>query len=89
MSALLLVLIPPALLAIVLLLCFVGCSFEPGTSPISEFTHYSDQTILPTVGLVGYWPLGERGGGDNRSRRHQRGAQRRLFEPRVSRRSGQ
>jgi hypothetical protein len=62
MSAPLLVLLPAALLAIVLLLCFVGCVFEHGTSPLPEFTEYSDKTILATVGLVGYWPLGESAG---------------------------
>jgi hypothetical protein len=61
MSASLLVLIPPALLAIVLLLCFVGCGVE-GHGTLPTFTQYSTVTILPTPGLVGYWPLGEPAG---------------------------
>ena len=61
MSAPLLVFIPTALLAIVLLLCFVGCVFEHGVG-LPAFTTYSDDTILATVGLAGYWPLGEPAG---------------------------
>jgi hypothetical protein len=60
MSAPLLVLIPAALLAIVLLLCFVGCVFP--IHDLAEFHKYSDESVLPTVGLVGYWPLGEAAG---------------------------
>jgi hypothetical protein len=59
MSASLLVLIPPALLAVVLLLCFVGCNFH---APTDFFTKYSDATILQSPGLVGYWPLGDPAG---------------------------
>ena len=60
MSASLLVLIPPAVLAAVLLLCFVGCATP--TFRVRHFTEYSTATILPTPGLVGYWPLGEAAG---------------------------
>jgi concanavalin A-like lectin/glucanase superfamily protein len=60
MSASLFVLIPPALLVIVLLLCFVGCNFQGhGIDPFSE---YSTVTILPSTGLAAYWPLGEPAG---------------------------
>jgi hypothetical protein len=60
MSASLLVLIPPAL-AVVLLLCFVGCELSR-TGLAEPFTQYSTATILPSTGLVGYWPLGEAAG---------------------------
>ena len=61
MSASLFVLIPPALLVIVLLLCFVGCEFH-GHGQLPAFTEYSTATILPSPGLVAYWPLGEPAG---------------------------
>src|SRR6266478_787563 len=66
MSASLLVLIPPALLAIVVLLCFVGCVlYRSGNAPSTElfgppFTQYSDVTIDSNP--VSYWPLGEAAG---------------------------
>ena len=60
MSASLLVLIPPTLLAIVLLLCFVGCTNEYRDFDVTpSVIDYSANTILPTPGLVAYWPLGE------------------------------
>jgi hypothetical protein len=59
MSASLLVLIPPTLLAIVLLLCFVGCTNEYRPFDVLRPSNYSTDTILPTPGLVAYWPLGE------------------------------
>src|SRR3954447_2352146 len=60
MSASLLVLIPPTLLAIVLLLCFVGCTNEYRPFDVTpSVIDYSTNTILPTPGLVAYWPLGE------------------------------
>jgi Concanavalin A-like lectin/glucanases superfamily len=70
MSASLLVFIPPVLLALVLLLCFVGCVLDtegapgqPGPEPSGPpFTQYSTVTVLPTRGLVSYWPLGEPAG---------------------------
>jgi concanavalin A-like lectin/glucanase superfamily protein len=62
MSASLLVLIPPAFLAVVLLLCFVGCTLDTSGLGNPAFTQYSTATILPSPGLVGYWPLGEAAG---------------------------
>ena len=62
MSSSLLVLIFPVLLAIVLLLCFVGCGLETGGIGNPAFLRYSTVTVLPTSGLVGYWPLGEPAG---------------------------
>src|ERR1700716_438938 len=59
MSAPLLVLIPPTLLAIVLWLCFVGCTNDYQDFDILPFTQYSTVTILPSPGLAAYWPLGE------------------------------
>ena len=59
MSASLLVLIPPAVLAAVLLLCFVGCTNEYRPFDVLRPSNYSTDTILPTPGLVAYWPLGE------------------------------
>jgi hypothetical protein len=63
MSASLLVLIPPTLLAIVLLLCFVGCTNEYRDFDVApSVADYSTDTILPNPGLVAYWPLGEADG---------------------------
>jgi Concanavalin A-like lectin/glucanases superfamily len=62
MSASLAVVIPLALLAIISLLCFVGCALKDYGLGASPFTQYTDQTILPTAGLVAYWPLGEPSG---------------------------
>jgi hypothetical protein len=56
MSAPLLIVIPLALLAIVALLCSVGCSFQHGIAP---FTTYTDDTVLANPAVVAYWPLGE------------------------------
>ena len=57
---------PLALLAIVLAVCFVGCFLDSvgvaGPTEISPFTLYSDETVLPTPGLVSYWPLSEASG---------------------------
>jgi hypothetical protein len=50
---------PPALLAIVLWLCFVGCTNDYQDFDILPFTQYSTVTILPSPGLAAYWPLGE------------------------------
>jgi hypothetical protein len=59
MSAPFLVVIPVALLAIVLLLSFIGCHHNnPNTQTTTDFFKYTS-TILPTPGLVAYWPLGE------------------------------
>ena len=61
MSASLLVATPPALLALVFLLCFVGCDRVFGLEPIPEnppFTKYTP-SILDEPTLVAYWPLGE------------------------------
>ena len=60
MSALLLVIVPVALLVLVSWLCFVGCSFEGhGMLP---YTTYTTVDILPHPALVAYWPLGEAAG---------------------------
>ena len=58
MSVPLLILIPIGLLAIVALLCFVGCSFQPGAA-ILPWTTYTDATVLANPSVVAYWPLGE------------------------------
>jgi hypothetical protein len=62
MSAPLLVAVPLALLAIVFLLCFVGCDFHgqvpPPPPPFFKYT----QSILDEPTLVAYWPLGEPAG---------------------------
>jgi Concanavalin A-like lectin/glucanases superfamily len=59
MSASVLLAIPFALLAIVLLLCFVGCDFPLGQLPEPKpFTEYSSK-ILAEPTLVAYWPLDE------------------------------
>ena len=60
MSASVLLAIPFALFAIVLLLCFVGCGFEHGQLA-GGFTTYTS-SILAEPTLVAYWPLGEAGG---------------------------
>jgi Concanavalin A-like lectin/glucanases superfamily len=61
MSVSLLVAIPFVLLAIVLLLCFVGCDALFGLDELPDPTpfHQYTPTILTEVTLVGYWPLGE------------------------------
>jgi hypothetical protein len=58
MSASVLVWLPIGLLAVVSLVCFVGCDvvFDLDRHP---FTRYSDETILSNPALVAYWPLGE------------------------------
>jgi hypothetical protein len=65
MSASLLVAIPFALLAIVLLFGFVGCDALFGLDPLPDpgppFTRYTPK-ILEEPTLVAYWPLGEVGG---------------------------
>jgi hypothetical protein len=64
MSASLLVALPFALLAIVLLLCFVGCDELFGLDELPDptpFHKYTD-TILAEPTLVAYWPLGEAAG---------------------------
>jgi hypothetical protein len=58
MSAALFVWLPAALLAVVSLLCFVGCKFDPGGA-LPSFTQYTDLTILSNATLAAYWPLGE------------------------------
>jgi Concanavalin A-like lectin/glucanases superfamily len=65
MSTSLLVAIPFALFAIVLLLCFIGCDALFGLDHIPDpkpaFTRYT-KTILAEPTLVAYWPLGEAAG---------------------------
>jgi hypothetical protein len=62
MTAPLLILIPLSLLAIVLLLSFVGCGLDESGLGNPAYTQYTTNTILPTTGLVAYWPLGEMAG---------------------------
>jgi hypothetical protein len=64
MSASLLVAIPFALLAIVLLLCFVGCDELFGLDELPDPTpfHRYSESILAEATLVAYWPLGEAAG---------------------------
>jgi hypothetical protein len=66
MSASLFLFVPLALLAIVLLLSFLGCNGSSSSSsstlpanPPAHFFDYTNGTILPTPGLLAYWPLGE------------------------------
>jgi hypothetical protein len=59
MSASLVVLIPLALLAIITLLCFVGCTLQTGG--LGDYGKYHD-TVAGTAGLVAYWPLSETSG---------------------------
>jgi hypothetical protein len=61
MSASLVVLLPVILLAIVTLLCFVGCGFSGQATGLSPFTKYSDATVLANPAVVAYWPLREAG----------------------------
>jgi hypothetical protein len=61
LSIALVILVPLGLLAILGLLCFVGCSFQ-GQS-IALWTSYSDDTVLANPAVVAYWPLGESGDG--------------------------
>jgi hypothetical protein len=65
MSASLLIAIPVALLAIVLLFCFIGCAelfgLDEIPDPKPDFTRYTP-TILAEPTLVAYWPLGELAG---------------------------
>jgi hypothetical protein len=58
LSAPLIILVPFGLLAIVGLLCFVGCSFQPGAA-LPLWTTYTDGTVLANPAVVAYWPLGE------------------------------
>ena len=57
MSALLIILVPLGLLAIVALLCFAGCSFQG--QALALWTKYTDDTVLANPAVVAYWPLGE------------------------------
>jgi hypothetical protein len=62
MSASLLIVIPFALLAIVLLFCFVGCDIIFDLDHVADpFTRYTE-IILAEPTLVAYWPLGEAAG---------------------------
>jgi hypothetical protein len=74
MSTPFLVVIPIALLAIVVLLSFVGCDDGSLTLPATtvKFSKYSGHTILPTPGLVAYWTLDDTGGTTAKNR-HQPG----------------
>src|SRR5882672_8204022 len=68
MSASLFVWLPAAVLAVVALLCFVGCNKvlglddktfgDPPPAP-APFTDYRGTTILPNPNLVAFWPLVE------------------------------
>jgi hypothetical protein len=59
MSASLVVLIPLALLAIVLVLGFVGCGLDESGTGNPPFTKYTDNTVLANAAVVAYWPLSE------------------------------
>jgi hypothetical protein len=61
MSASLLIAIPLALLAIVLLFCFIGCDLVLGLQHLDPFRRYTE-VILAEPTLVAYWPLGEAAG---------------------------
>jgi hypothetical protein len=62
MTASLIVLVPLALLAIVLLLCFIGCGLSTtGTKQVTDYTDY-DGTVTGTANLVAFWPLNEASG---------------------------
>lgn len=60
MSTSLIVLIPVVLLAIIPLLCFVGCVFAPNKG-VTDFGQYED-AILNTPNLVAFWPLDDTSG---------------------------
>ena len=62
MSALMLVAVPVALLAIIYLLCFVGCGFDVPTEPPPPFTAYTSSILDDEPTLIAYWPLGEPAG---------------------------
>jgi Concanavalin A-like lectin/glucanases superfamily len=62
MSASLLAFVPLALLAIVLLLCFVGCTLDTTGVGKSPFGLYTQTTIVPHPALVAYWPLHDAAG---------------------------
>jgi len=59
MSATLFLLVPVGTIAIVWLLCFVGCSFQPGQ--VADYYQY-ENTVTGTNGLVAFWPLNETSG---------------------------
>jgi hypothetical protein len=59
MSASLVVLIPLALLAIVVVLGFVGCGLDTSGTGNPPFTTYTDNTVLANAAVVAYWPLSE------------------------------
>jgi hypothetical protein len=62
MSASLFILIPSALLAVVFLLCFVGCGFDLSGQGVAQYQKYYAETILPTPELLAFWPLSEPAG---------------------------
>ena len=62
MSTPFVVMLPIALLAIVILLSFVGCDEDDAlnsTQPINPWIKYSQDTVLQTPTLVAYWRLTE------------------------------
>ena len=59
MSTSLIVLIPLILLAIVGMLCFVGCAFDSDGTSGPLFTTYTGTTILLNPSIIAYWPLRE------------------------------
>jgi Concanavalin A-like lectin/glucanases superfamily len=62
MTALLVVILPFALFAIVALTCFVGCGLSTtGTKQIVDYQEYQ-QTVTTTNGLVAFWPLNDASG---------------------------
>jgi len=60
MSASLIVLLPVALLAIVSVLCFVGCTLPLEGLPATPFTEYSSKTVLLDPAIIAYWPLNDK-----------------------------
>jgi hypothetical protein len=54
--------IPVALLAIILLFCFVGCDVVLGLQQLPDPFHRYTEIILAEPTLVAYWPLGEAAG---------------------------
>jgi hypothetical protein len=61
MSAPLMLLILIGTGAIVWSACYVGCSFHPGSAPVTDYYQYQS-TVLNTPGLVAYWPLDDTSG---------------------------
>jgi hypothetical protein len=61
MSAAVVLLFVIGMAAIVWSACFVGCTFHPGSAPITPYFLYQN-TVLSTSGLVAFWPLNDTSG---------------------------